>query len=82
MAKSNKVTVEARVTDVLRLTLAGAEFGDIEQYASEQGWNVCERQIRRYIETAHQRFAEMTKRDREQLLGRHLMQRRAVRRGR
>ena len=78
MAKSNKVTVEARVTDVLRLTLAGAEFGDIEQYASEQGWNVCERQIRRYIETAHQRFAEMTKRDREQLLGRHLMQRRAL----
>ena len=47
MAKSDKVTVESRVHDVLRLMLAGAEFADILQFASKQGWDVGERQIRR-----------------------------------
>ncbi len=45
MAKSDKVTVESRVHDVLRLMLAGAEFADIRQFASNQGWDVGERQI-------------------------------------
>jgi hypothetical protein len=78
MAKSNKNTVTSRVNDVLRLLLAGAEFADIRQYAADHGWNVSERQVRRYMEVAHRYFAEATERDREQLLGRHLMQRRAL----
>jgi hypothetical protein len=76
--KSDRITVAARVHDVLRLILAGAEFGDVRQYASEHGWNISERQVRRYIEAAHKRFAKATRRDRTQLMGRHLMQRRAL----
>ncbi len=67
-----------RVDDVLRLILAGAEFADIRQYASEQGWQVSERQVRRYQEAAYLRLAETADRDREQLrpLNRHVLRRR------
>ncbi|MDA7980751.1 MAG: hypothetical protein MPJ50_18500 [Pirellulales bacterium] len=78
MSKSTKIAVISRVNDVLRLILAGAEFSDIRQFASQNGWNVSQRQIRRYIERAHRQFSKTTHRDREQLLGRHLMQRRAI----
>lgn len=78
MAKSNQHTVQTRVHDVSRLLLAGAEFAEIRQYASEHSWQVSERQVRRYMETAYKRLARTTKRDRNQLLGRHLMQRRAL----
>ena len=78
MAKSNKATVIRRVQEVLRLTLAGAEFPEIQQYASGQGWNLSERQLRRYLELAYQDLGETAQRDRQQLIGRHLMQRRAL----
>ena len=78
MAKSDKATVLRRVQDVLRLVLAGAEFADIRQYASDQDWQVSGRQVRRYMESAYGQLASAAKRDRDQLLGRHLMQRRAL----
>jgi hypothetical protein len=78
MAKSDKATILRRIDDVTRLVLAGAEFADIRQYASDQVWQVSQRQIRRYLEAAYKRLAQTTKRDRKQLLGRHLMQRRAL----
>ena len=78
MAKSNKATVSRRVLEVLRLTLAGAEFPEIQQYASEKGWDISERQLRRYLELAYQELGETAQRDRQQLIGRHMMQRRAL----
>ncbi len=78
MAKSDKATTSRRVQDVLRVMLAGGEFNEIRQFASDQGWQVSERQLRRYIETANTQLAEAAQRDRGQLLGRHLMQRRAL----
>jgi len=78
MSRSDKRTVIARVQDVLRLLLAGAEFAEIRQFASANGWNVTDRQIRRYQEAAYRRVAKIARRDRVQLLGRHLMQRRAL----
>ena len=78
MPKSDKATVMQRVDDVLRLILAGAEFPEIRHYASEHNWDVSERQVRRYLEAAYCRLAQMTERNRDQLLGRHLMQRRAL----
>ncbi len=78
MPKSDKATVLQRTQDVLRLLLAGAEFAEIRQYATEKGWHVRQRQLRRYIETAYANLAKTTDRDRQQLLGRHLMQRRAL----
>lgn len=62
----------------MRLLLAGGEFADIRQYASTQEWKVSDRQVRRYMEAAYKKLARVTERDRTQLLGRHLMQRRAL----
>ena len=78
MAKSNRVTVATRVRDVMKLIVAGAEFGDIRQYATDHAWNLTERQIWRYVKAAHREFAKTIARDRDELLGRHLMQRRAL----
>ncbi len=78
MAKADKSTILRRTQDVLRLLLAGAEFEDIRQYASDQGWTLSDRQLRRYQEQAYRRVAVATHRDATQLLGRHLMQRRAL----
>jgi hypothetical protein len=78
MSRSDKATVIQRVNDVLRLLLAGAEFAEIRQFASAHGWNVTDRQIRRYQEAAYRRVAKIAQRDQVQSLGRHLMQRRAL----
>ena len=78
MSRSDKRTMTQRVQDVLRLLLAGAEFAEIRQFALAQGWHVTDRQIRRYQETAYRRAAKIARRDQVQLLGRHLMQRRAL----
>ncbi|MFV1990786.1 MAG: hypothetical protein ACC652_08625 [Acidimicrobiales bacterium] len=58
--------------------MAGGEFDEIRQYASARGWDLSDRQLRRYQERAYKRLAATTRRDQEQLLGRHLMQRRAL----
>ncbi len=75
---ASKSTIRHRVQEVLRLTLAGAEFPEIRQHATQQGWEVSDRQIRRYMEAAYRHFSKMTIRDVEQLLGRHIMQRRSL----
>ena len=78
MAKSTKGVVMQRLQDLTKLILAGADFGDIQQFAASQNWNVSLRQLRRYQEQVYARLAESTQRNRTQLLGRHLMQRRAL----
>src|SRR5688572_27575863 len=76
--RSNKANFQRRVQEVLRLLLAGAEHHEILQYAQERGWNVTHRQVYRYQEEAYKELAQVTERDKTQLLGRHLMQRRAL----
>jgi len=78
MPKSDRSTTNRRINDVGKLLVAGAEFADIRQFALAQGWTVTDRQVRRYQEIAYKRLAKVTNRDRRQLLGRHLMQRRAL----
>ncbi len=78
MPKSDKATVLARIQDLTKLVLAGAEFADIRQYAADRDWKLSERQLRRYQEMVYEKLAESTQRNRDQLLGRHLMQRRAL----
>lgn len=78
MAKSEKSIVASRVHDVLRLIVAGAEFPDIWRYAQEHRWTISQRQVRRYMARAHRLFAKSTRRDRQQLLGRHLAQRKSL----
>ena len=50
MPKANRAAVLQRTQEVVRLLLAGAEFEDIWQFATQQGWNLSRRQIHRYIE--------------------------------
>jgi hypothetical protein len=76
--KSTQATVLRRVNEVLKLIVIGAEFEAIRQFADGQGWQVSERQLRRYQESAYVQLAQTTQRNRKQLLGRHLMQRRAL----
>ena len=78
MAKSDKATVLRRVQEVVRLLIAGAEFNEIRQYASDHDWQVSSRQVHRYVARAYKRLSKSGKRDREQLLARHLGQRRAL----
>ena len=75
MPKSTNATLLSRVDDVLQLMLMGAQFPQIRQYALGKGWNVSDRQLRRYKKVAYQRMARSTKRKTEELRGRHLMQR-------
>jgi hypothetical protein len=76
--KSTKAETQKRVEQVFQLRLHGAELPDILPYAAEKGWNVKERQLRTYIARADRLMAEILNRNREQLFGRHVLQRRAI----
>src|SRR6185437_6820350 len=78
MGKATKAEAMNRLQEVTKLLLAGAEFGEIRQFAAERQWDVSDRSVRRYMEVAYKRMADAAKRDSKQLLGRHLMQRRAL----
>jgi hypothetical protein len=78
MAKAPRITVTARVHTVLRLLISGAGYSEVRQYATDQNWKLSERQLRRYMEAANRLFVEAVERNRDQLLGRHLLQRRAL----
>jgi hypothetical protein len=87
--KATAATIRARVEDVLRILLDGAQPWDIRQYVSGREaagappWAVpqgskplSERQIRRYCDQADRLIAESCRTHRKQLLRRHLAQRR------
>ena len=76
--KSDLATVRQRVEEILSLRLLGAEFLDIRQHASAQGWNVSDRQLRRYVSRTDDVLAETLEKDREKLLNRHIAQRHAL----
>jgi hypothetical protein len=76
--KATKAEVAKRVEEVLQIRLAGAEFADIRQYAAENGWNVSDRQLRRYIQDSDVLMAEGFERDRDKLFVRHIVQRRTL----
>jgi hypothetical protein len=80
--KSDKATVNRRINELGQLLLTGAKFPAIRQYASDQGWEVSDCQLHRYLEAADKRRAETTHRDRRQLSGGHRPQRKALAAGR
>ena len=84
MPKSTQTEVWARVTEVYKLRLGGAEFVDIRDFANapEQAWNVSDSQIRRYIKAADQRCKKYFDARADHLLSRHLLQRRQLLRAR
>jgi hypothetical protein len=76
--KSTQTTVRQRVEEVLSLRLLGAEFQDIRQHASQQQWNVTDRQLWRYIHAGDDFLARTLEKDRQKLVNRHIAQRRAL----
>ena len=76
--RSTSQEVQARVEEVLRIRLDGAELWDVRQYASEKGWGVSDRQLRRYIAAAAEMIAEAACVDRAALVSLHLAKRRAL----
>ena len=78
MAKADRTTIRHRLNELTRLILAGAEFSDLRQYVADQGWEVSDRQLRRYLDRVYAELAEGARHDRASLLGRHLMQRRTI----
>jgi hypothetical protein len=88
-ARATKAQVQARVEDVLRIRLDGAEFWDVREWAREQeqkpgsAWErkdgakpLSDGQLWRYIGMADKLIAESCRASRKKLLRRHLAQRR------
>jgi hypothetical protein len=89
--KATAETVKARIFDVVRLMLDGAQPWDVTAYVSEQeakgeapwtippcGKPLCERTIRRYCRRAEQVIGAGCQADREALVRRHIAQRRQL----
>src|SRR5262245_7148984 len=78
--KSTRAVVRQRVNEVLKLRLGGAEFPDIREYAAapEQGWGVGDSQLWRYIKAADALCKDYFDPRAENLLARHLLQRRQL----
>jgi hypothetical protein len=76
--RSTNAVVRQRVEEIYRLRLGGAEYHDLLQHASEQGWGVTARQVGNYIAAADKLMAERLERRAEVLLSRHLLQRRQL----
>ena len=77
--RANKLMIRQRVDEILQMRLAGAQFHDIRAHAEEQGWNVSERQLWRYIARGDELLEETMERDRDKLFREHIAQRRALR---
>jgi hypothetical protein len=76
--KSTKSEILKRVEEILQIRLSGAEFVDIRQHASENGWKLSDRQLRRYIARTDDILAQTLERDRDKIFNRHIGQRRAL----
>jgi len=76
--KSDRTTISQRVEEILRLRLDGAQFHDIVQYASEKGWGVGERMIRKYIAKADALLVERMDKNSEPVIARHIAQRQTL----
>jgi hypothetical protein len=82
--KATNSQIEQRVSEVLRLRVAGAEFDDIRQYASVadkstgRPWGVSDRQLWRYVALSDKALLAAVEKKRDMLLARHLAQRRLL----
>ena len=78
MAKGSKAQVAARLEEVIRIRLDGAQHHDICQYASEKGWGLSDRQVRRYTSQADKLLAERREKNRKLTVALSLARREAL----
>jgi hypothetical protein len=86
MSKPTKAVISARIEEILRIRLDGAEFWDVREYAREKCaeagsiWEnpkcLSDGQLYRYIARADKLIAESCRSSRKRLTRRHLAQRR------
>ena len=89
--KATKATIQARVDDILRIRLDGAEFHDVRRYAAEKQavgeppWAVPEgekplsdRQLWRYVTEANRLMAVSSETSRKKRMRVHLARRKAL----
>ena len=89
--KANKATIQARVDDVLRIQLDGAEFPDVRQYVAEQeakgvapwtipegGKPVSERQLWRYVALSDRLLRDSALTNRKKRLRLHFARRKSL----
>jgi hypothetical protein len=76
--KATKAEIAQRVEAILEIRLSGAEFCDVRKYAQENGWQVSDGQLWRYIRKTDDILARTLEQDRQKLLNRHLAQRHAL----
>jgi hypothetical protein len=76
--KSDQLTIRQRVEEIYQIRLRGALWADIRQHASDKGWGVSDRQLRRYVEQSDELIAEAAEPDRRKLLNRAVAQREVV----
>jgi hypothetical protein len=76
--KSDAAEVARRVGEVLRIRLDGAQLHDTVHYASENGWNVSDRQVATYIRRADELLVERQDKSRKRVIARRLSQREAL----
>ena len=76
--RASDAEVAKRVEEVLQRRLDGAEFLDLQKYAREQGWNVSDRQLWRYVAQADVLMEKTLDADRQKLFQRHIFQRRSL----
>jgi hypothetical protein len=88
MGKPSKAVVKARIEEILRIRLDGAEFWDIREYVREKCaepgsvWEapacLSDAQIYRYIARTDKQIADSCRSSRKRLMRRHLAQRRNI----
>lgn len=66
--RSTNDELASRIEAVTRYRLAGASLADLRQIASESGWQVSERQLRRYVEQSDEVLASHVEKRRDRLL--------------
>jgi hypothetical protein len=73
--KVSAAEIEKRLTEVLRIRMAGGEFYDIKEYANakEQNWGVSDSQLWRYVRKTDKLVYDALEKDR----GKLIMKRRA-----
>jgi hypothetical protein len=70
--------IRERVAQVYKLRLLGADLPAIRKYAEEQGWNVCDRTLKRYIRRGDKDMALQLERRKEVLFTQHVYKRREL----
>lgn len=77
------LTIKQRVEEVLEICLMGGTLADIRRHAADpagdgdpnKAWGVCDRQLKRYIESADALMMAQQEKNRAKLLSRHYTRR-------